>query len=188
MLFAQTRFIFDYPLVVPSHLRPRFAYILDHIGHARSQGGRQPASAKPPLQTWRIQFGKNEILCVRRVVPVLLKGFFNKRPYNLFLSLKPNPNPNPWPTCMDVVRKKNGQKTIILKKCRPYYKLYVVSVFWYFPYSVSYIFFAGPACATISGWAISTRRVEAMRIFPSVRTVETLPHSCTRLQTILTWD
>ena len=35
-----------------SHLPPRFAYILGNYGHdrhARSQGGRQPASAKPPL-------------------------------------------------------------------------------------------------------------------------------------------
>ena len=26
-----------------------FAYILGNYGHARSQGGRQPAAAKPPL-------------------------------------------------------------------------------------------------------------------------------------------
>ena len=32
---------------VVSHLRSRFAYILGDCGHARSQGGRQPAAAKP---------------------------------------------------------------------------------------------------------------------------------------------
>ena len=32
-----------------SHFRPRFAYILGNCGHVRSQGGRQPAAAKPPL-------------------------------------------------------------------------------------------------------------------------------------------
>ena len=36
-------------LAVLSHLRPRLAYILGHYGHARSQGGRQPAAAKPGL-------------------------------------------------------------------------------------------------------------------------------------------
>ena len=32
-----------------SHLRPRFAYkyILEHYGHARSQGGRQPPRRSP---------------------------------------------------------------------------------------------------------------------------------------------
>ena len=40
---------FMYPLAVLSHLRPRFAYILGHYGVARSQGGHQPAAAKPPL-------------------------------------------------------------------------------------------------------------------------------------------
>ena len=48
-LFTQTRLILVYPLAVLSHLRPRFAYILGNYGHARSQGGRQPAAAKPPL-------------------------------------------------------------------------------------------------------------------------------------------
>ena len=32
-----------------SHLRPRLAYTLGNYGHAQSQGGRQPAAAKPPL-------------------------------------------------------------------------------------------------------------------------------------------
>ena len=32
-----------------SRSRPRFAYILGDDGNARSQGGRQPAAAKPPL-------------------------------------------------------------------------------------------------------------------------------------------
>ena len=32
-----------------SHLRPQFAYILGNYGHTRSQGGRQPAAAKPAL-------------------------------------------------------------------------------------------------------------------------------------------
>ena len=31
-----------------SHLQSRFADILGNCGHARSQGGRQPATAKPP--------------------------------------------------------------------------------------------------------------------------------------------
>ena len=49
-LFIQTRCIFYVPLgSTVSHLRPRFAYILGNYGHARSQGGRQPAAAKPPL-------------------------------------------------------------------------------------------------------------------------------------------
>ena len=44
----------DLFLMVPlgstaSHLRPRFAYILGNYGHARSQGGRQPAAGKPAL-------------------------------------------------------------------------------------------------------------------------------------------
>ena len=38
-----------YSLAVLSHLRPRFVYILGNCGHARSQGGRHPAAAKPPL-------------------------------------------------------------------------------------------------------------------------------------------
>ena len=38
-----------YPLAVLSLLRPRFAYILGHYGHARSQGGHQPAAAKSPM-------------------------------------------------------------------------------------------------------------------------------------------
>ena len=46
--FTQTRFIFDVPSAVLSHLRPRFAYVLGHYGHAWGQGGRQPAAAKPP--------------------------------------------------------------------------------------------------------------------------------------------
>ena len=55
----------DLFLVVPlgstvSHLRPRFAYILGNCGHARSQGGRQPAAAKPPLYAYfRIARTKN---------------------------------------------------------------------------------------------------------------------------------
>ena len=32
-----------------SYLRLRFAYISGNYGHVRSQGGRQPAAAKPPL-------------------------------------------------------------------------------------------------------------------------------------------
>ena len=38
-----------HPLAVPSHLRPQFSSNLGHYGHARSQGERQPAAAKPPL-------------------------------------------------------------------------------------------------------------------------------------------
>ena len=50
-LFIQTRLIFDVPLdSTVSHLPSRFAYILGNYGHVRSQGGRQPAAAKPPLQ------------------------------------------------------------------------------------------------------------------------------------------
>ena len=51
-LFTQRRFLF---LMVPlgstivSRLRPRFAYTLGNYGRARSQGGRQPTAAKPPL-------------------------------------------------------------------------------------------------------------------------------------------
>ena len=37
-----------YPLAVLAPLRPRFACILGNYGHARGQGGRQPAAAKPP--------------------------------------------------------------------------------------------------------------------------------------------
>ena len=49
--------IFDLPLgsTAVSHLRSRFAYILGNCGHARSQGGRQPAVAKPPLYTVHIR-------------------------------------------------------------------------------------------------------------------------------------
>ena len=36
------------------HLRPRFAYILGNYEHARSQLGRQPAAAKPPLYNYNI--------------------------------------------------------------------------------------------------------------------------------------
>ena len=36
-------------LAVLSHLRLRFAYVLGNYRHAQSQGGRQPAAAKPPL-------------------------------------------------------------------------------------------------------------------------------------------
>ena len=48
-----------YPLAVLSHLQRRFltwyvSYILGNCGHARSQGGRQPAEAKPPLHTYNI--------------------------------------------------------------------------------------------------------------------------------------
>ena len=55
-LFIQTRIIFNvymYPLAVLTAVA--FAasiclyYILGNFGHARSQGGRQPAAAKPPL-------------------------------------------------------------------------------------------------------------------------------------------
>ena len=48
-LFNQTKFILMYPLAVLSHLRSPFAYILGNCGHARSQGGREPAAAKIPL-------------------------------------------------------------------------------------------------------------------------------------------
>ena len=49
-LFIQTRFIFHVPLgSTVSHLRSRLSYILGNYGHARSQAGRQPAAAKPPL-------------------------------------------------------------------------------------------------------------------------------------------
>ena len=37
-----------------SHLRPRFAYTIGNDGHARSQGGRQPAATKPRLFDIRI--------------------------------------------------------------------------------------------------------------------------------------
>ena len=48
-LFIQ-RDIFYVPLgSTVSYLRPRFVYILGNHGHARSQGGRQLAAAKPPL-------------------------------------------------------------------------------------------------------------------------------------------
>ena len=42
-----------YPLAVRTvpHLRSRLAYMLGNYGHARSQGGRQPAAAKPRLNT-----------------------------------------------------------------------------------------------------------------------------------------
>ena len=52
LLLMQRRFSFYVPLgsnAVMSHLRPRYAYILGNFGHARSQGGRQTAAAKPPL-------------------------------------------------------------------------------------------------------------------------------------------
>ena len=50
-LFIQTRFVFNAPLggTTLSHFRPRFAYMLGNGGHARSQGGRQPAPAKHRL-------------------------------------------------------------------------------------------------------------------------------------------
>ena len=55
-LLIQTRYILDVPLVsTVSHVRSRFAYILGNCGHARSQGGRQAAAAKPPL--FYIYFG-----------------------------------------------------------------------------------------------------------------------------------
>ena len=41
--------MYEYPLAVLSHLRPRFAYMLGNYGHARSQGGRHPAPANTPL-------------------------------------------------------------------------------------------------------------------------------------------
>ena len=52
LLFIQTRFTFHVPLgSTVSHLQSRFTYeyILGNCGHERSQGGRQPAAAKPPL-------------------------------------------------------------------------------------------------------------------------------------------
>ena len=42
-------FFLMHPLAVLLHLRPRFACILGNYRHARSQGGRQPAAARPPL-------------------------------------------------------------------------------------------------------------------------------------------
>ena len=39
---------FTKPLAVLSHLRPQSAYIMGNYGRAGSQGGRQPAAAKPP--------------------------------------------------------------------------------------------------------------------------------------------
>ena len=47
----RTRLMFNISLgsTAVSHLRPRFAYILSNYGHARSQGGCQPAASKPPL-------------------------------------------------------------------------------------------------------------------------------------------
>ena len=42
--------IFMVPLgITVPHLRPPFASILGNYGHARNQGGRQPAAANPPL-------------------------------------------------------------------------------------------------------------------------------------------
>ena len=58
-VFYFSSFIRDLFLMVPlgsaavSHLRPRFAYILGNYGHARSQGGRQPVAAKPPLYIYK---------------------------------------------------------------------------------------------------------------------------------------
>ena len=47
--FSVSSFKCDFFFMVPlgstvPHLRPRFAYILGNFGHARSQGGRQPAA------------------------------------------------------------------------------------------------------------------------------------------------
>ena len=48
-LFIQTQFTLNAPLGSTVSLsRRRFAYILGNYGHARSQGGRQHAAAKPP--------------------------------------------------------------------------------------------------------------------------------------------
>ena len=53
-VFYLSSFEHDFFFRVPlgsnlSHFRPRFANILGIYGHARSQGGRQPAAANPPL-------------------------------------------------------------------------------------------------------------------------------------------
>ena len=55
LVFSFSSFERDLFLMSPlgstvSHLRPRFAYILGKYG--RSQGGRQPAAAKPLLQMY----------------------------------------------------------------------------------------------------------------------------------------
>ena len=62
--FTQARFLLMLYLAVLSHLRPRFAYILGHYRHARSQGGRQPAAAKPPFYTiqYRIMLRRARVL------------------------------------------------------------------------------------------------------------------------------
>ena len=57
-----------YPLAVLSHLHPRFAYILGHDGHARSQGGHQPAAAQSPSYTNIILFYFISILFTRSCI------------------------------------------------------------------------------------------------------------------------
>ena len=58
-----------YPLAVPRtvsiYLRIILQYIshiLENYGHARSQGGRHPVAAKPPLCTWYVFFLAEAIL------------------------------------------------------------------------------------------------------------------------------
>ena len=53
-----------YTLAILAHLRPRLAYPLGHCGHALSHGGRQPAEAKPPLNTCtiRVTFHEHPVL------------------------------------------------------------------------------------------------------------------------------
>ena len=42
-----------HPLAVQSHLRPRFAYILDHYGHARSRKRASARRGESPLYNTR---------------------------------------------------------------------------------------------------------------------------------------
>ena len=67
-VFSFSSFKLDFFLMVPlgstvSNLRPRFAPILGSYGHARSQGGHQPAAAKPPCVYIYIFAKGNVALC-----------------------------------------------------------------------------------------------------------------------------
>ena len=72
----KTRFTPNVPLTVLSYLRPRFAYILLHCGHAQSQGGRQPAAAKYHL------YQQHGILSTT-VIKYCCTGTRNKREENV---------------------------------------------------------------------------------------------------------
>ena len=79
-----------HPVAIPSHLRillyPLAAllhfyaftasicqyYILGNYGHARSQGGRQPATAKPPLYFGIIRIRKEGGLAPTACLPLFL--------------------------------------------------------------------------------------------------------------------